>query len=633
MDIKSKAKRLGQLIVKYYILVIIGLVLSVGLLIYISRGVYILKGIEDVDDVYEYKYFTEHLEDEYDMYHIGYGLKEGLDGNVERIAFNIYSETNYLKDFEKSQKDLNKIGDEIEYKNEINGSYYLQEEQLREINFLVYNKETRKYLTNSKEVKDVIKSKYPKVIDEKFVKENFITREKYFFTKTLRDFQFDLTYKSLYNADGSIKEEKEVRHSDYVDNPKNYRMYFWIPEESFTKGGYYERYLTEQENAQKLMLKDKVKDNILLVLSSIIVLIFVILTIYILYKKNIIYNIKKYILDISSIPFKIAFILLVLIIFTVYKIYFMIQYNEGFLYKDSNIIFSYIYIVLMIFGLGYIIHLSFRLQEIINSTFNIDKPIKKRKYEEKNLKDLIDNFENLKEINNDAINEKVKSEKLKAELVTNISHDLKTPLTSIINYTDILLNKDISDNEKEDYLKILNVKSLKLKSLIEDLFEISKITSGKEKLNLNKVDLIELINQSLGEFSSDINKNNIEINFEASNKKVLMNLDGNKISRVFENLIGNIAKYSLRGTRAYINVEIINKDVIIIFKNISKDKLKVDNEELFNRFTRGDSSRNSKVEGNGLGLTIAKSIIELHSGKINVIIDGDLFKVEIVLSK
>lgn len=227
-----------------------------------------------------------------------------------------------------------------------------------------------------------------------------------------------------------------------------------------------------------------------------------------------------------------------------------------------------------------------------------------------------------------SIEDQIKNEKLKSELVANVSHDLKTPLTSIINYTDILLREDISEEEREEYLKILNRKSLKLKNLIEDLFEISKINSGKMDLKKSTVDIVELINQSIAEYSDTdkYTEKNLKFILKSYTPKIDMNLDGKKLSRVFENLINNAIKYSLDNTRIHIEIEDISKGIRISFKNISSTPLDFDNKEIFERFTRGDKSRNSGIDGNGLGLAIAKSIVELHGGIMYIDFDGDLFK-------
>lgn len=229
-----------------------------------------------------------------------------------------------------------------------------------------------------------------------------------------------------------------------------------------------------------------------------------------------------------------------------------------------------------------------------------------------------------------AVKEQLKSEKLKTELVSNVSHDLKTPLTSIINYINLLQRENLTEEEKGDYLKILSNKSQKLKVLIEDLFEASKINSGKVQLELEQIDEVQLINQGLGELSGFYSDKNLKFVIKSFESKVFLNLDGKKMSRVFENLISNAIKYSLENTRIYIDILSGREEIIISFKNISSVELDFDAEEIFERFKRGDKSRNSTIEGSGLGLSIAKGIVEIHGGKMSIETEGDLFKVFVI---
>ncbi len=249
----------------------------------------------------------------------------------------------------------------------------------------------------------------------------------------------------------------------------------------------------------------------------------------------------------------------------------------------------------------------------------------------KELKELAHNINKINTVLKTSIDDQVKNERLKSELVANVSHDLKTPLTSIINYTDLLGRENLTEEERQDYIGILHNKSLRLKALIEDLFEVSKMNSGKVEIEKSEVDIIELINQSIGELSSLYEGKNIEFRIKAFNPSIIVMLDGKKMARVFENIICNALKYSLENTRVYIDVIEINHGIQICFKNISAYEMNFDVNEIFERFTRGDSSRNSNVEGSGLGLAIARGIIELHEGKMYIKKDGDMFKVFIEL--
>ncbi len=226
-----------------------------------------------------------------------------------------------------------------------------------------------------------------------------------------------------------------------------------------------------------------------------------------------------------------------------------------------------------------------------------------------------------------AIEQSLKSERLKTELITNVSHDIKTPLTSIINYVDLLKKEDINNAQIEQYIAVLDKKSQRLKKLIEDLVEASKVSSGNVKLNMEVINLKELLNQSIGEFEDKLEKKNLKIEMDLPNENVLIKADNRYLYRVIENVFSNISKYALEGSRVYIKLEKQKEEVYLEFKNISKDKLNISAEELMQRFVRGDKSR--YTEGSGLGLSIAESLTELQGGKFKINIDGDLFKVEI----
>ena len=239
---------------------------------------------------------------------------------------------------------------------------------------------------------------------------------------------------------------------------------------------------------------------------------------------------------------------------------------------------------------------------------------------------IVDNFNNIGENLDLAIEDAVKSERLKTELITNVSHDLKTPLTSIINYSDLLSKDDNSEEEVKEYSKIINEKSNKLKVLIEDLFEVSKATSNYIELNKQELDFNSLVQQSIGEWEDKIKENNIEIISNLPEEKVMLNIDGQKFSRVLDNLFSNISKYALENSRVYVELR-DNGRVQLTIKNISKYPLNISAEELMERFTRGEKSRTTS--GSGLGLSIASSFVRAHGASFDIDIDGDLFKVKI----
>lgn len=239
---------------------------------------------------------------------------------------------------------------------------------------------------------------------------------------------------------------------------------------------------------------------------------------------------------------------------------------------------------------------------------------------------IVDNFNNIGSNLDNAIEDAVKSERLKTELITNVSHDLKTPLTSILNYSDLLSKEDNSQEEAKEYARIINEKSNKLRVLIEDLFEVSKATSNNIELDRQELDFNSLVAQSIGEWEDKISENNIEIISNLPEEKVMLNLDGQKFSRVLDNLFSNISKYALENSRVYVDLR-DEGGVQLIIKNISKYPLNISAEELMERFTRGEKSRTTS--GSGLGLSIASSFVRAHGASFDIDIDGDLFKVTI----
>ena len=244
------------------------------------------------------------------------------------------------------------------------------------------------------------------------------------------------------------------------------------------------------------------------------------------------------------------------------------------------------------------------------------------------LEELGENINHLKQGMEKAINESIKAERLKTDLITNVSHDLKTPLTSIINYTDLLKKEKIENENAKKYIDILEKKSKKLKILTEDLIEVSKISSGNEKATLEKIDFKELVLQANGEFAEKFEEKNLEVISNLPKEAVIVDLDGKKMWRVLENLYQNVYKYSLENTRVYVDL-IVNDHIVFTIKNISKEKLNILPDELMERFIRGDSSRHTG--GNGLGLSIAKDLSKLNGGTLSIQIDGDLFVAKIEL--
>lgn len=226
-----------------------------------------------------------------------------------------------------------------------------------------------------------------------------------------------------------------------------------------------------------------------------------------------------------------------------------------------------------------------------------------------------------------AAERQMKSERMKTELITNVSHDIKTPLTSIINYVD-LLKKPHTDSDGALYLEVLDRQSQRLKKLIDDLMEMSKASTGSLPVEITRVDAAEAINQALGEFSDKLASVNLTPVFRCPDAPVVMLADGRLLWRVLSNLLSNAVKYAMPDTRLYLDLILLQGNAVITIKNISRDQLNVPADELMERFVRGDTSRNT--EGSGLGLNIAKSLVELQHGQMHLMVDGDLFKVTLI---
>lgn len=230
-----------------------------------------------------------------------------------------------------------------------------------------------------------------------------------------------------------------------------------------------------------------------------------------------------------------------------------------------------------------------------------------------------------------AVSEEVKSQRMKTELISNVSHDLKTPLTSIITYVDLLKGENITEEERNAYINTLDKKSQRLKFLIEDLFEVSRATSGNISLNLVNVDIVELMRQTEIELEDKIKNANLKFRNYFPGNKIVLKLDSQKTYRIFENLLNNVVKYAMEGSRVYVDIVENNEVAEITIKNMSAEEINFDSEDIVERFQRGDKSRNT--EGSGLGLAIVKSFTEVQGGTFNVEVDGDLFKVIIKFKK
>ncbi len=311
-------------------------------------------------------------------------------------------------------------------------------------------------------------------------------------------------------------------------------------------------------------------------------------------------------------------------------VYYNSRYSENFTLVGIVLI-----ILLTIVALIYVRKVSGGLDRILSALSKVESGDLNYTVDEvdmpKAVKPLATKANNLTAGLNKALDEAVRSERMKTELITNVSHDLKTPLTSIITYTDLLKHCNIEDEKALEFIDVLDEKSARLKVLIDDLVEASKASSGNLTLNLTKIDLNELTEQIFGEYEDALEEQNLDLRYIIPNEPTYVVADGQKTYRVIDNLFSNIKKYAMPGTRVYLDLKKDSGFAIIEMKNVSKEEMHFDIERLCDRFVRGDESRNSEIEGSGLGLSIAKNLTEAQDGIFELSVDGDLFKVTIKL--
>ncbi len=255
--------------------------------------------------------------------------------------------------------------------------------------------------------------------------------------------------------------------------------------------------------------------------------------------------------------------------------------------------------------------------------------------DEKNLlldfKDHAHDLNHIRDGLNEAVEQRMKSERFRTELITNVSHDIKTPLTSIVNYVDLLQKEEPKTEKQQEYLEVLSRQSAKLKKLIEDLIEASKASTGNLSVNLQPCDLSVLLDQTAGEYGEKLEKAGLELVLQKPESPVTVMADGRHLWRVFDNLLNNIVKYAMPGTRVYLSLQAQSAEARVTFRNISREPLNLSVAELTERFVQGDASRHT--DGNGLGLAIAMSLMKLQKGDLDIEVDGDLFKVTLRFPK
>lgn len=298
------------------------------------------------------------------------------------------------------------------------------------------------------------------------------------------------------------------------------------------------------------------------------------------------------------------------------------------------------FVLIILFGIQlwfliYFVNKLGYLNEIMKGVHRIKEGEINYKIEEKNdiyFSSLANDINNISQGLENSIEQRIKSERMKSELITNVSHDLKTPLTSIINYVELIKKEEnIQPEYLKDYVQVLDKKSKRLKILIEDLFEASKASTGNIELELVRLDLKQLLQQSIGELEDKLEEANLSLRVNLTEEDTYVLADGRRLYRVFENLLCNISKYSLKNTRVYIDVTKEDGKIITTMKNISSYELNFDPDEIIERFKRADESRNT--EGSGLGLAIARDLVSLQGGKMSIEIDGDLFKAKVVMNE
>ncbi|WP_307994101.1 sensor histidine kinase [uncultured Intestinibacter sp.] len=298
------------------------------------------------------------------------------------------------------------------------------------------------------------------------------------------------------------------------------------------------------------------------------------------------------------------------------------------------------FVLIILFGIQlwfliYFVNKLGYLNEIMKGVHRIKEGEINYKIEEKNdiyFSSLANDINNISQGLENSIEQRIKSERMKSELITNVSHDLKTPLTSIINYVELIKKEEnIQPEYLKDYVQVLDKKSKRLKILIEDLFEASKASTGNIELELVRLDLKQLLQQSIGELEDKLEEANLSLRVNLTEEDTYVLADGRRLYRVFENLLCNISKYSLKNTRVYIDVTKEDGKIITTMKNISSYELNFDPDEIMERFKRADESRNT--EGSGLGLAIARDLVSLQGGKMSIEIDGDLFKAKVVMNE
>lgn len=588
---------------------LIEIVIVVGALIYFGLGIYNQVGKDEKFIVFSSIQRTIFSEQYY---------KEQLEKDVYEINENYINYAYYNFEYLEEDDDIefiDLIDDNIEFIDLIDENIY----------FVIKNNVTNKIITNDYSVYDELVYNTGAVLG--FENENFI--DEYILSNKNTIYVCYDEEENIYTKSKKLKENLFFPGTKIEDCTEYYYT---------TKANY--------------MNESEIKSSVIVTAITIIILLLLIKIVLILiYNRGKIKVRGNFIINITYI-FKHGFkysqtrrslvttIIIIIIFFIVYLYLLAIgRYEDNIIagffsrypFKGSFILIS-LPIIFIFFSIKKSIDICLvneRLREINKG--NLDYELVEQGSPE--IRELIKDIIKIKDGYKIALQEVLSNEKMKTELISNVSHDLRTPLTSIINYVNILGTNNLTDEEKKDCIKILDEKSKKLKILIDDLFEMSKINSGKINVSRERIEVMSLIYQVIGEYSYLYEEKNVDFVVESSHEEIYMELDGKMMSRVFENIVINSLKYSLENTRIYIQVKDFNDKVEIAFKNIANYKMEFNNNDIFERFVRGDKSRNSKVEGSGLGLAITKSMIELHEGEVQVAREGDMFKLYVILPK
>lgn len=350
-------------------------------------------------------------------------------------------------------------------------------------------------------------------------------------------------------------------------------------------------------------------------------------------KQSIVWSMANRLVDwLEKINHKTSFILImaVVTIFSLLGVYF---YGITRFVSGNPLTFAFFSALLLLGLLAMIILLQryHRSRQLLQKPQEILSHVKDDVSPANSLAEIEDQLDEIRQIVLSSQAHHVRNEELKTELLTNVSHDLRTPLTSIITYGELLTKVDVTEENRKEYTSIINKKALRMKHLINDLFEVTKMNNGEIVLNKSEINLGQLLQQTIAEYSEDLEKAELKLLYTKPSEPLLLTIDGDRIWRVFDNLIGNVVKYAMSGTRVYLNLKEKENSAVIELKNISRYELNEGAENLVERFTRGDEARNT--EGSGLGLAIAHSIVSLHGGDLVIDVDGDLFKITITLPK